>query len=102
MSNHRYEVGFPSERAEAEFAKVLRKVPPKERQQILEALERLAEHPRFLGRSFKFLKGAIALFGCLAQCRLRVGDRRIFYDVDDARRKVILLALRRRHEHTCD
>ena len=102
MGDPRYEVGFPSERAEAEFTKVLKKVPPKECRQISEALDQLAERPRFLGKSFKFLKGAILVFGYLAQYRLRVGDYRIFYDVDDARRKVILLAIRRRHEHTYD
>ena len=102
MSSSHYEVGFPSERAQAEFAKVLRKVPVKERQQILEALERLKEHPRFLGKSFKFLKGAIPVFGYLAQYRLRAGDYRVFYDVDDVRRMVVLLAIRRRHEHTYD
>ena len=42
------------------------------------------------------------IFGYLAQYRLRVGDYRIFYDLDDERRKVILLAIRRRHEHTYD
>jgi mRNA-degrading endonuclease RelE of RelBE toxin-antitoxin system len=97
-----YEVGFPSERAEAEFRKVLRKIPSKERQQIFDALERLAENPRSLGISFKFVKGALPIFGCLAQYRLRVGHGRVFYDVDDARRKVILLAIRRRREHTYD
>lgn len=97
-----YEVGFPSERAEAESRKVLRKVSSKERQQLFDALERLEENPRSLGKSFKFVKGALPIFGCLAQYRLRVGHWRVFYDVDDDRGKVILLAIRRRREHTYD
>lgn len=102
MGNPRYEVGFPSERAEQAFAKFLRRIPPGDCRKILESLHRLEEHPRFLGKSFKFLKGAISIFGYLAQYRLRVGDYRIFYDVDDAHRKVILLAIRRRDEQTYD
>lgn len=100
MDKLRYEVGFPSRRAEEVFAKILRKVSAKERQHVFEALEQLAENPRFFGKSFKFLKGAIPVSGYCAQYRFRVGDYRIFYDVDDARHKVILLAIRRRHEHT--
>lgn len=100
MDKPRYEVGFPSQRAEEAFAKILRKSSLKERRHVFEALGRLAENPRFLGKSFKFLKGAISVSGYCAQYRLRVGDYRIFYDVDDARHKVVLLALRRRHEHT--
>ena len=102
MSSPPYEVGFPSERAEAEFAKALRKLSAKECRQVSEALSRLADDSRSLGKSFKFLKGEIPIFGCLAQYRLRVGNYRLFYDLDDARRKVILLAIRKRHEHTYD
>jgi len=102
MDSPRYEVGFPSERVEAAFAKDLRKLSSKQRLQISKALEGLAESQRAQGKSFKSLRGSIVLFGCLAQYRLRAGDYRIFYDVDDARRKAILLAIRRRHEHTCD
>lgn len=97
-----YEIGFPSGRAEQAFEKVLAKVSPKDRQHILDALQRLGTTPRGFGKSFKFLRGTLPVFGHLAQYRLRVGDWRIFYDVDDTRRKVILLAIRRRNEQTYD
>ena len=102
MIDGRYEIGFPSERVERAFAKFLQRASPKERRQILEAIERLKESPRFLGKSFKFLKGPVPVLGYLAQYRLRVGAYRVFYDVDDARRRVIVLAIRRRDEHTYD
>ena len=102
MAEQQYAVGFPSERAEREFVRFLQKVAPKERRQILEAVRRLEENPRFLGKSFKFLKGSMPILGYLAQYRLRAGAYRVFYDVDDVRRKVILLAIRRRDEHTYD
>ncbi len=102
MDSPGYEVGFPSQRAEEVFAKAIRKIPPKERLRISEGLDRLATSPRSQSKSFKSLKGVIPIFGYLAQYRLRVGDYRILYDVDDARRKVILLAIRRRNEQTYD
>ncbi|OGX37789.1 MAG: hypothetical protein A3C53_00820 [Omnitrophica WOR_2 bacterium RIFCSPHIGHO2_02_FULL_68_15] len=102
MADAAYEVGFPSERAEQAFANVLAKIAPKDRQRVLEALHALGAHPRGFGKSFKFLRGALPVFGHVAQYRLRVGDWRIFYDVDDPRRKVVLLAIRRRNERTYD
>ena len=91
-----YQVGFPSERAEKEFYKVLSKVPKKERGRILEWFEKLAEDPRPPGKSFKPLKGEISVYQYLAEYRIREGDWRILYDIDDRNRRGILLALRRR------
>lgn len=36
----------------------------------------------------------------IAQYRLRIGPYRLLYDVDDQRKKVILLKLAKRDEHT--
>ncbi len=91
-----YEVGFPSERAEKEFLRGLSKAPSKERERILDWFEKLALDPRPPGKNFKFLKGELVVFQYLARFRIREGDWRILYDIDDATRRVILLALRRR------
>jgi mRNA interferase RelE/StbE len=42
----------------------------------------------------------VTVFRYIAQHRLRVGPYRILYDLDDARKKVILLKLDKRDEHT--
>ncbi|MFQ6014256.1 MAG: type II toxin-antitoxin system RelE/ParE family toxin [Anaerolineae bacterium] len=36
----------------------------------------------------------------VAHCRLRVGDYRVFYDIDDENKVVLLLAIERRRERT--
>jgi mRNA-degrading endonuclease RelE of RelBE toxin-antitoxin system len=102
MSGLLYEVGFPSERAEKEFSKVLSKAVPKDRERILEWFDKLAHDPRPPGKNFKFLKGDIVVFRYLAKYRIREGDWRILYDIDDAHKRVLLLALRRRSHHAYD
>lgn len=95
-----YQVVFPSGRAEHEFEKVLRKIPSDYRTAIVEAVRSLAQNPRPPGKSYKKLKGEVAVFRYIARHRLRVGPYRILYDLDDARKKVILLKLDKRDEHT--
>ncbi len=74
MPEAQYEVGFPSERAEREFRKVLSKASKKEREGILGWFDKLAVDPRPSGKSFKFLKGEISVFQHLAHYRIREGD----------------------------
>lgn len=93
MTPPNYEVGFPSPRAEKEFYS---------QERILEWFGRLAEDPRPPGKNFKFLKGELQVYQFLAQYRIREGDWRILYDIDDKNRRVILLALRRRGHHAYD
>ena len=90
MSESKYQVGFPSERAE------------KEQQRILEWFDKLAVDPKPEGKSFKFLKGKVSVFQYLAHFRIREGDWRILYDVDESAKCVLLLALRRRGHHAYD
>ena len=93
-----YEVGFAIERAEKEFFKALSKMPGKERNRVLEWFDKLALDPRPAGKTFKPLKGEIVFFQHLAQYRIREGHWRIFYDIDDPARRVIVLAIRHRRE----
>jgi len=102
MSFSKYNVGFPSRRAEKEFDKVLSRISRKERQRILEWFDKLAKNPRPLGKSFKFLKGDVVIHQYLAHYRIREGDWRILYDIDDDRKRIVLLALRRRGHHAYD
>ncbi len=40
------------------------------------------------------------VFSFVAQYRLRVGKYRVLYDIDDKNKKVILLKLEKKREHT--
>jgi mRNA interferase RelE/StbE len=95
-----YEIVFPSERVEQEFEKALKRIPADYRTAIVEAVRSLVQNPRPPGKSYKKLKGEVVVFRFVAQHRLRVGPYRVLYDLDDTRKKVILLKLDKRDEHT--
>lgn len=96
----KYQVGFPSKRVEKEFYKKLNKLPQKDKAHIWEEIEKLSDEPRSPGNKFKYLKGDLIIFQFIAQCRLRVGDYRIFYNIDDRNKKVVLLWVERKSEKT--
>jgi mRNA-degrading endonuclease RelE of RelBE toxin-antitoxin system len=56
--------------------------------------------PRPEGKRYKLLRPPVAVYGHVAECRLGIGDWRVPYDIDDARRRVYLISLRRRSENT--
>jgi len=97
-----YEVVFPSERAERVFQKTLDKIPADYRQDIVHALRALGANPRPQGKRTKRLKGQVIVSQFTAEYRLRVGPYRILYDIDDRQKKVVLLKLLKRDEHTYD
>jgi mRNA interferase RelE/StbE len=97
-----YGVVFPSERAERLFEKTLEKIPADYQTAIAEAIRGLSLNPRPGGKRHKKLKGHVVVSQFLAQYRLRVGPYRILYDVDTPRKKVLLLKLVKRDEHTYD
>jgi mRNA interferase RelE/StbE len=95
-----YEIVFPSERVEHEFEKALRKIPADYQTAIVQAVRSLSQNPRPPGKSFKKLKGRVVVSQFIAQYRLRVGSYRVLYDVDERLKKVILLKVVKRDEHT--
>jgi mRNA-degrading endonuclease RelE of RelBE toxin-antitoxin system len=97
-----YEVVFPSERVERIFQKALEKIPTDYQATIVQAIRSLASTPRPQGKRTKRLKGEVIVSQFTAEYRLRVGPYRILYDIDDQRKKVVLLKLVKRHEHTYD
>ncbi len=96
----RYEIGFPSESVERRFARDLERLDRETRGRILRAIEGLTFDPRPSGKKFKFLKPPFSIYNFVAECRLRVGDWRVLYNVDDKVRRVHLIAVRRRPEKT--
>lgn len=95
-----YEIVFPSDRIENEFEKVLGKIPEDYKTAIIKSIRSLSLNPRPEGRKYKKLKGRLVIYHLIAQYRLRVGPYRILYDIDEIRKKVILLKLIKRDEHT--
>ncbi|MFH1096943.1 MAG: type II toxin-antitoxin system RelE/ParE family toxin [Candidatus Desantisbacteria bacterium] len=96
----KYEVLFPNEGIKSKFQKAISVLLPKEKQKIKEKIEFLSVNPRPEGNVFKHLKPPISLYNLTAQYRIRIGDYRVLYDVDDENYKVWILALRRRNERT--
>lgn len=93
---------FPNAAVEKEFEKALLKIPHVNlRESIRLAVEHLAGDPRPFGtKPFKRLQPPIGFYGFTANYRVRVGDYRVLYDVDDGRRIVWILALRKRDDRT--
>jgi len=97
----KYEVRFPNRSIEGKFAKLLSKIPPDIQNKIAEEVENLSDNPFPYGKKlFKKLKPPIQFYRYTAQYRIRVGDYRVLYDVDNGRKIVWILALRKRGEKT--
>lgn len=95
-----YEVVFPSERVERTFQKSLEKVPASYQESIVAAIRSLSANPRPQGKRTKKLTGQLIVSQFTAEYRLRVGPYRVLYDIDDQKKKVILLKLAKRDEQT--
>lgn len=95
-----YDVVFPSERVERLFQKTLEKIPADYRTAIVAAVRSLKTNPRPQGKRTKKLIGELIVSRFTAEYRLRVGPYRVLYDVDDQRKKAVLLKLAKRDEQT--
>ncbi len=63
-------------------------------------LEVLGDNPRPQGKRSKKLTGELIVSRFVVEYRLRVGPYRVLYDIDDQRKKVVLLKLAKRDEQT--
>ncbi len=97
----KHHVVFPSESIEKRFGKALSKISSKAQNDIMEAIEKLADNPRPFGQKpFKQLNPPIECYQLTAQYRIRIGNYRVLYNVDDEKKTVWILALRKRNEKT--
>jgi len=98
----KYEVKFPNHSIEKKFNRLLSKIPQiKIQYKIIDAVEKLANNPRPYGKKpFKKLKPPVQFYQLTAQYRIRIEDYRVLYDIDDDRKIVWILALRKRGEKT--
>src|SRR3990172_2791273 len=95
-----YQVSFPSESLAREFEKELRKLPQKQQKEIKKKVDALAQDPHPGLKSFKRLSPPISYGDWTANYRLRIGDYRVLYDVDQQKKQVSILVLRKRGKRT--
>ncbi len=93
-----YHLVYADTRVQKSFLHVLEKIPQNQQKVILEKLEGLQENPK--PQQFKILARPVLIYGYWAPYRVRVGDYRILYDIDEKAKKVVVLALRKRDEKT--
>lgn len=93
-----YNVLFPNSSRAKEFKKQLLKLPLSIQDDIMKAVEALAEEPRPHG--IPKIRPPISIGQNIAQYRIRIGNYRILYDIDDKNKIVWILALRLRNEKT--
>lgn len=99
MLRMNYEVKFPTGSIAKKFEKALNRISPKSAQDEIKArVLSLAGDPRPYGEPK--IKPPAEVYSYVAQYRLRIGDYRVLYDVDDRKKVVWILALRKRNERT--
>ncbi len=94
----KYTIKFPSKTIEKKFEKELDELSAEIIEALYDEIEKLADNPRPSGEPK--LKPPIDVFSHTAQYRLRKGRFRVLYDVDDKKKIVYILALRKRNERT--
>lgn len=93
-----YSVRFPSESIQKKFRKAMEIIPPKIQDEIMGAIESLADHPRPPGEPK--IKPPLIVYQYAAQYRLKIRSYRVLYDVDDRRKIVWIFDVRKRDERT--
>lgn len=93
-----YKVLFPNTARQHDFEKVITKVPKDIQDKIMAQIELLASEPRPSGNPK--ISPPIPVGQFIAQYRIRIGNYRVLYDIDDTRQKVWIIALRIRSEKT--
>ncbi|MBI2061463.1 MAG: type II toxin-antitoxin system RelE/ParE family toxin [Nitrospirae bacterium] len=93
-----YRLVYAADRNRRAIERFLLGIPRNERVLLVGKLESLAVNPKPV--QYRMLRPPVPIEGYLAPHRLRVGDYRIFYDIDESAKTVVLIGIRRRHEHT--
>ena len=79
----------------------LKKLGAGERRRILDEVQRKLSHePGRPAKHIKQLRNLVPPFGTVPPIwQLRIGDHRVFYDVDEGERRVFVRAVRRKPPH---
>lgn len=96
--NANYKVLYPTEKHHKLIKEFLVKLSPGEQDLIWDAILDLGKDPRPDG--YIDLKPPILALSFLSPYRIAQGNFRIFYDIVDERKRVYILAVKRRNEKT--
>lgn len=98
----RYSVKFPTQKIADKFKNFLASISKKSIQtKIMDEVEKLSNNPRpFSKKPFTQLNPPIQIQQYVAHYRIRIGDYRVLYDVEDKKKTVWIYALRKRGEGT--
>lgn len=98
-----YDIRYPTQRLKRYFDEFLqKKIPHKnQREKIVDEVDDLRGNPRpFHKKGFTEIKPPMPVSYHLAEYRLRIGDYRVLYNVDDKQKIVWILDIRIRAEKT--
>lgn len=95
-----YVIVFPNKAVEKKCDNFVKKLNKKDREKIKESILHLKKDPRPQGKIYKYLKLPVHIKPFIAEHRIRVGNYRVLYDVDDKIKKVVILRIRRKNEKT--
>lgn len=98
----KYKLKFPSRSIEKKFEIALLSIPHKAtREKIMQEVEKLASNLRPYGeKKFKKIRPPVIVYSFTAQYRIRIGDYRVLYDIEDKKKTVWIYTLRKRTERT--
>ena len=97
-TNADYRVLYPTEKHHQVIKDFVATLQPKEQDQVWDVILDLGKKPRPDG--YIQIRPPIPALSLLAHYRIASGNFRIFYDIDDEKKKVWILAVRRRNEKT--
>jgi len=98
-----YDIRYPTLRLKRYFDEFLQKKIPHENQKkkIVDEIDALRDNPRpFHKKGFTEIKAPMPVSYHSAKYRLRIGDYRVLYNVDDKQKIVWILDIRIRAEKT--
>ncbi len=96
-----YTARFSHTIIEKRFWKEVSLLPQQTQEEVLQGIHGLEQNPRPFGQKpFKQLPPPVYIYDEAARYRIRIGNYRVLYDVDDVRKIVWVIALRKRNEAT--
>lgn len=93
-----YLLRYPDKSTQRAIEKFISALPATDNNAILDAIEDLKKDPR----PHKTLKlvPPVKLYHYLAHYRIRIGNYRVLYDINDDLKKIYILDVRKRNEQT--
>jgi mRNA interferase RelE/StbE len=94
----KYSVKYPTLNCQKRVEKELLQMPIDSREKTIDELKNLALQSRPFG--IRKIKPPLVIGSVVAQYRIRIGNWRLLYDINDARNTIWVIALRKCKEDT--